>query len=151
MSRSGSPARQRLFFEAAPNPDDKSATQQWREAGRFGRGRIDAQVRKVIVPGLLRDIKITGEIVPQLGGWMDATNPSFALIVSRGDPALAARAIGYVLDQQAMYMLGLERFTGAEKTGIIHFDIAGKDAHKIYMQVRALDSDVISGHSTVGN
>lgn len=146
-----SPARQRLFFEAAPNPDDKSATQQWREAGRFGRGRIDAQVRKVIVPGLLRDLHIAGEIVPQLGGWMDATNPSFALIISRGDPALAARAIGYVLDQQAMYMLGLERFTGAEKTGIIHFDIAGKDAHKIYMQVRALDSDVISGHSTVGN
>lgn len=142
---------QRLFFEAAPNPDDKTATQQWREAGRFGRGRIDAQVRKVIVPGLLKDLRVTGEIVPQLGGWMDATNPSFALIVRNGDPALAARAIGYVLDQQAMYMLGLERFTGAEKTGIIHFDIAGKDAHKIYMQVRALDSDVISGHSTVGN
>jgi len=150
-----SPARskrdQRLFFEVAPNPNDKAAVAAWKKRTDKQKRDVSNEVVSRIIPGLLADLHITGEVVTQLGGWMDDTNPSFALVVSRGDPLLAARAIGYVLDQEAVYALGLKSFTGAEKTGIIHIDIAGKDAHKIYMQIRALDRDAISGHSTIGN
>lgn len=150
-----SPARtkrdQRLFFEVAPNPNDKVAVAAWKKRTDKQKRDVSNKVVSRIIPGLLADLQITGKVVTQLGGWMDDTNPSFALVVSRGDPLLAARAIGYVLDQEAVYALGLKSFTGAEKTGIIHIDIAGKDAHKIYMQIRALDRDAISGHSTIGN
>lgn len=150
-----SPARtkrdQRLFFEVAPNPNDKAAVAAWKKRTDKQKRDVSNEVVSRIIPGLLADLHITGEVVTQLGGWMDDTNPSFALVVSRGDPLLAARAIGYALDQEAVYALGLKSFTGAEKTGIIHIDIAGKDAHKIYMQIRALDRDAISGHSTIGN
>lgn len=150
-----SPARtkrdQRLFFEVAPNPNDKVAVAAWNKRTDAEKQAVSNKVVSRIIPGLLADLQITGKVVTQLGGWMDDTNPSFALVVSRGDPLLAARAIGYVLDQEAVYALGLKSFTGAEKTGIIHIDIAGKDAHKIYMQIRALDRDAISGHSTIGN
>jgi len=148
-----SPARpereQRLFFEVAPNPNDASATAAWRKRTDAEKQAVSNDVVKRIIPGLLADLHVTGEVVTQLGGWKQYTNPSFALVVSKGDPALAARAIGYVLDQEAVYALGLKSFTGGTKTGIIHFDIGRKDAHNIYKQVRDLARGIITGHSTV--
>jgi hypothetical protein len=150
-----SPARvkrdQRLFFEVAPKPNEAAA---WNKLSDKQQRAVSEDIKSRVIPGLLKDLGVTGTIRPQLGGWMEDTNPSFALVVTRGDPAVAARAVGYVLDQEAVYALGLKPFTGGEKTGIIHFNIDSSDralVHKIYTQIRALDSDAISGHSTLDN
>jgi len=142
---------QRLFFEVAPNPKDSTAVAAWQQRTDKEKQTVSNDVVERIIPGLLRDIGVTGKVVTQLGGWKAHTNPSFALVVTRGDAALAARAIGYVLDQEAVYAMGLTPFTGSTKTGIIHFDLGGKKAHDIYKQVRELARAVITGHSTVGN
>lgn len=149
LSRLSPQRDQRLFFEVAPKPSEAA---EWNKRSDKEQRAISEDIKSRVVPGLLRDIGVTGNIQPQLGGWMDDTNPSFALVVTRGDPALAARAVGYVLDQEAVFALGLKPFTGGEKTGIIHFNIDSSDralVHKIYTQIRVLDSTAISGHSTL--
>ncbi len=142
---------QRLFFEVAPNPKDTAAVAAWQQRTDKEKQAVSNDVVERVVPGLLRDIGVTGKVVTQLGGWKAHTNPSFALVVTKGDAALAARSIGYVLDQEAVYAMGLKPFAGGTKTGIIRIDLAGKNAHNIYMQVREIARAVITGHSTIGN
>ena len=143
---------QRVFFEVAPDPRNPALKKKWDALSDEKKQEISDQVKEKVIPGLLRSIGVEGEIEPQFGGWMDDTSPSFALVVRRGDALGAMKAIGYALNQEAVYALGDKPFDGAEKTGIIYIDVAGKDqdgVHETYMKIRSVDPEAVSGHSTI--
>ena len=142
----------RAFFEVAPDPRDPALKAAWDRVSDKDKQDISDTVKSRIIPRLLASIGVEGRIVDQLGGWMDDTNPSFALLITGGDPAKALRAVGYVLTQEATYGLSMQKFDGAAKSGIIEIDVSGlnKDqVHEIYMKVRGMDPENVSGHSTI--
>lgn len=145
-------AETRMFFEVAPNPNNLPLKRAWDRLSDKQQRSISEEIKQRVIPGLLKSLGIRATIQGQLGGWMNDTNPSFALVVKGGDIAMAARAITHVLDQESVYTLGLKPFTGAQKSGIIRIEVGDRSRaqiHQLYMAVRRIEPKVILGHSTI--
>ena len=143
----------KVMFEVAPDPRDKELKAEWDKLPAEKKSEISVKVQNTIVPKVLKELGATGKIVAQHGGWMEDTNPSFVLEVSKGDPGKVAKGVGHVLSQEGMFAAGLQKFDGAEKAGIIEV-VLGKDAspqliHDVYTRARSVDPENITGHSTV--
>jgi len=145
-------AETRIFFEVAPNPNNIPLKRAWDRLSDKQQRSISEEIKQRVIPGLLKSLGIRATIQGQLGGWMNDTNPSFALVVKGGDVAMVARAITHVLDQESVYTLGLKPFTGAQKSGIIRIEVGDRtrtQIHQLYMAIRGINPEVILGHSTI--
>jgi hypothetical protein len=152
--RKGEETPARLFFEVAPDPRNTLLKTAWDQLPPKEQTAISKTLSERVIPKVFAAIGAQGHTEAQLGGWMGDTSPSFALVLEHGDAGRAARAIGHVLSQEAMYVMSLKPFDGGSKSGILEIDVGAQatpaEIHAVYQKVRALSPETINGHSTIG-
>jgi hypothetical protein len=145
-----------VLFEVAPDPNNSELTRAWDALTVDQKFEVSRNVAKIIVPEVLSDLKTSGTVVEQIGGYLDATNPSLAVgIADAGKVLKAAKILGEVLSQDSMIAYSDTPQKGLKKTGVITVTLpAGLDAdgiHSVYSHLRAIEVDgekLIGGHST---
>jgi hypothetical protein len=150
-------AAARIAFEVAPDPNDLALTAQWRQLDQQQRLDISNRVAQQIVPKVLKFLKGKGEVLPQVGSYLEDTNPSFALRVDKGDVDQLSKILGFVLSQDSMMAIAPAEFPGAFNTQALRVEIGEKTAaevDQIYQALRAIKlpdgRQPIAGQSTSG-
>lgn len=149
-------AAARVNFEVAPDPNNAELVNRWRELSQEDRLQISMTVAQNIVPKVLKQLKFKGEILPQVGSYLEDTNPSFALRLDKGDPATLSKVLGFVLSQDSMMAISLEEFADSFQSSAMRINIGEKTSEQvaeIYNTLRAITMDgkqPIGGQSTSG-
>ena len=149
-------AAARVNFEVAPDPDDLALVSRWRALTQPARLAISERVIQQILPKVLKQLKAAGELLPQVGSYIDDTNPSFALRLDKGDPAQVAKVLGFILSQDSMMVLAPAEFSDSFKGAALRVMVGDKpteEIDQIYQTLRAIQIDgrqVIGGQSTSG-
>ena len=150
-------AAARIAFEVAPDPNDLALTAQWRQLTQEQRLAISDRVSRAIVPRVMKFLKAKGEVLPQVGSYLEDTNPSFALRVDKGDVDRLAKILGFVLSQDSMMAIAPAEFPGAFGTQALRIAIGEKtsaEVDQIYQTLRAITLPdgrrPITGQSTSG-
>jgi hypothetical protein len=144
----------RVLFEAAPDPNDKELTDQWRGLKDEDRVAISRDVVNSVMPEVAAKIGVDVSIQEQLGGYLDDTNPSFAATFKgQVDPAKfieTMKAAGFAMSQDSMMGISQVPIEGAERAGFVTVSLPeGADVHETYMKIRSMDPSV-QGHTTIG-
>lgn len=146
----GEPAT--VVFEVAPDPNNFALANRWRSLGNAERLDASNRVAQEIVPAVLEAAGATGTIVNQVGSYLDDTNPSFAIKLTKGDPVEVARGLGFVLSQDSMMVVAPRAFEGSFETGAIRINVGQQTEAQIdaiYQSLRAIEGfPQIQGQST---
>lgn len=150
------PRRTRVNFEVAPDPRNTELTARWDALPGVLKAEISERVMRAIVPRVLGANDNAGLFVPQVGSWMDNTNPSFAVLLNKSGNALdVAKEIGFVLSQEGMALFGPKSFKGSFESGAVVIDAGNAteaDIAALYTRLRQIplpDGKLIEGQSTV--
>lgn len=152
-------ASARVMFEVAPDPNDEVLSAAWNALPDTRKFDVSQAVAEALMPQVFRAAGVKAQMVPQLGGYLDSTNPSFAAIVRSGTEGQrlidVAKLGGFALAQDSMMVLSATPFDGSEPTGVITVVMpegaTGMQAvHRLYEALRAVAPDAIQGHTTVG-
>lgn len=151
----------RVLFEVAPNPDDAGLKARWDKLSQDAKTETSIKIARKILPEILALVGLPKTPVRgQIGGYLDDSNPSLALTLEGKAVDQAAKIIeatklaGFALSQQSMMVLSDRAFDGSFETGVITIKLPEsvrsiEQVHSVYQQVRALDPDMIQGHTTV--
>ena len=151
----GADAAPRVVFEVAPDPNDAGLTNAWRELTAGQRLNVSDFVARRVVPRVLELVGGNGQTLPQVGSYLDDTNPSFAMKMGAGDPVLAAKVLGYVLAQDSMMVISDQPFEGGSQVGAIEVEIGDSspaEIDEVYQLLRRITingEQPIAGQSTV--
>lgn len=148
-----------VSFEVAPDPNNIELKGRWGKLSDDKRLEGSRKVAEEIVPKVLKHLGIKGGISDQIGGYLDDTNPSFALKfegkVTEAQVEEATRLLGYVLSQDAMMTTSEVELPGSEEVGTVSIKLPKglsiDEVRKIYNSLRKLrvkGEQVIGGHST---
>jgi hypothetical protein len=150
----------RLLFEVAPDPNNAELKARWDALSPAAKARASLSIAEQIAPKALTQARAArAQVQSQIGGYLDDSNPSLALLFgSRADlgrAVQAARVLGFALSQDSMMVLASKPFEGSFETGLITVLLpegqTDQDAvHQTYMRLRALDPESVQGHTTVG-
>jgi hypothetical protein len=149
-------AAARVNFEVAPDPNNAELVNRWRELSQEDRLQVSLEVAREVVPKVLKQLKFKGEILPQVGSYLDDTNPSFALRLDKGDPATLSKVLGFVLSQDSMMAIASDEFANSFESRALRINIGEKTSEEvaqIYDTLRAITIDgqqPIGGQSTSG-
>lgn len=146
----------RVFFEVAPDPNDKALTEQWNALPDEEKSRISQQIATQIVPKVLEEVGTSGEFTMQIGGYMGATNPSMTLSVDRKELALtASKLLGYALSQDSMMVVSEQQVVGTDPVGAISIDLpegyGEQEVRALYDRLWELERNgekLVGGHTT---
>lgn len=156
-----------INFEVAPDPRNTELTARWDALPTEVKARVSHDIAwstaakamsSVFTTGTGKPLVLKGELHQQLGGWMDATNPSLSIWldpnISAAKAVDLARVLGYALNQQGMMFSQPKKFKGGTPMGVVAIDIpAGGDVHAIYTKLREIPGPdgepLIYGHTTV--
>jgi len=148
---------QNLIFEVAPDPGNQALTAAWNSLPADKRLKISQKLAKRYSKRVLSALGMTGEMVSQIGGYMDFTNPSLTIRLGKGgDPVLAAGMLGHVLSQDSMVVISETSFKGGELTGAVEIDVPAditlEQADKLYQELRKIKgadgNSLVGGHTT---
>jgi GNAT superfamily N-acetyltransferase len=115
-------------FEVAPDPNDEQLTDDWEALSEEEKKRISREVAEDVVPEVLEELGVEGEIEDQIGGYMGLTNPSMAVRI--GDPAdsiLVASFLGHALSQDSMMLVSDSPGDGFDEVGIVSIEVPESD------------------------
>ena len=91
--------------------------------------------------------------IPQIGSYLDNTNPSFAIKMDAGNPLDLAKNLGFALDQDSMMVMSSENFENAFKAGAVDIDVGRLNqaqVDEIYQKLRGIEGiPKIQGQSTI--
>lgn len=146
-----------VLFEVAPDPTDANLSSRWDALDSKTKHGISADVAAVIVPEVLKEFGVSGEIIPQVGGWQGKTNPGFALRLESGPlTRQVAKALGHALSQQGMFSISAEKFEGSQESGLISIQLPDgyteKQVGELYEKLWKLKhkgKQIIQGHTTI--
>lgn len=147
----------RVFYEVAPDPNNKELTAEWKATPTEERVRISEEISDEIVPRIINTVGAHAKVVEQLGGYEDDTNPSFAMLFPDGeDPQKIFDAMymtGYALSQDSMLALSSKEFKGSFEVDLITLptDSDPEAVHELYTKIRKATDNVVEGHTTIGN
>lgn len=141
-------SRARVIFEVAPDPNNKALTAAWNTLSANEKLAASESVANIIVPKVLRKFGATGDMSPQIGGYMGESNPSFTIKLDSGNPDVIAKASGHVLSQEMMIAVSDKPFDGGVETGALTIEIGNADPAQIYSQIYAKVKQA-EGHTTV--
>lgn len=157
----GGVGQERVLFEVAPDPNNKELSAQWNALSPERRQEISNDVATKVIPKVLESIGVEGSVSEQLGGYLDSTNQSFALLLAPGtDPAkvdAAIRNVGFVLSQDSVMAVGEKRFPGAKPMWSLDFTLPSSDYKTVsdfYNRLRKAQVNgvqPVTGHTTIGN
>jgi len=141
-----------VIFEVAPDPNNFALANRWRSLGNAERLDASNRVAQEIVPAVLQAAGAEGTIVGQIGSYLDDTNPSFAIKLTKGDPVEVAKGLGFVLSQDSMMVMAPKAFEGSFQTGAIRINVGQQtDAQidQIYQSLRGIQGfPQIQGQTT---
>jgi hypothetical protein len=151
----------RILFEVAPDPNNVELTERWRAMSDAERQAASERIAKEIVPQAMDDVGAQGEVQGQFGGYLDDTNPSFALVLADATDAAkiieATKRLGYVLSQDSMMTVAPTSFKGSEavESLVVRLpeDSSIEFVREIYDKLRQIEvkgTKPIEGHTTVG-
>jgi hypothetical protein len=143
-------AAARVNFEVAPDPNDLELSAKWNALSQEQKLEISLRVAQKIVPKVMRQLKIKGEILSQTGSYLDDTNPSFAIRVDKGDPAGLAKVLGFVLSQDSMMAIASSEFEGSFRAPALKIDVGEKTTAEIEQIYNALRAITIEGQQPIG-
>ena len=146
-----------VLFEVAPDPTDANLSSRWDALDPETKHGISANVAAKIVPEVLKEFGVSGEIIPQVGGWQGKTNPGFALRLESGPlTRQVAKALGHALSQQGMFSISAEKFEGSQESGLISIQLpegyTEKQVGELYEKLWELKHNgkqIIQGHTTI--
>lgn len=144
------PKRKSVIFEVAPDPNNEGLTNAWRTLSQEQRLAISERVARTIVPRVLSEFNTDGIISPQVGSYLDDTNPSFSLLLNKGDVLDVSRALGFVLAQDSMMVVSPKPFKGGSQVGAIFVNVGDKssaDIDEVYQKLREIR---VNGEQPVG-
>ena len=144
------PRRKKVVFEVAPDPNNVELTKRWRSLDQATRLNISEKIARSIVRKAMADFDVDGYIAPQVGSYMDDTNPSFALFLNAGNSVEISKFIGYALSQDSMMVISPKPAKGLDKVSAITVDINTQDPvkiDKIYQKLREIKVD---GETPIG-
>ena len=150
-------APRKVLFEVAPNPKDKDLSAHWNALDETAKTAISTKVLADILPDVLQKTGVKANMHLQYGGYMDDTNPSVSLVLSKGTTDEQAdaltRVLGSALAQDSMMRVAKKPFTGSSEMGAVVIkvprNISYKDVQTLYTTLRdSIGSDVITGHTT---
>ena len=136
------PKRKGVVFEVAPDPNNETLTAAWRTLGQDQRLAISERVARQVVPQVLSELGTSGIITAQVGSYLDDTNPSFVVLLDKGDPVAAAKLLGFALAQDSMMVISPKKFPGGEQKGAIAIEVGNKTAAEvdaIYQSLRDIE------------
>jgi hypothetical protein len=137
-------APQQILFEVAPDPNNQPLTEAWRGLDPALRLTISNRIAQDIVPKVLAASNARGSVVSQVGSYLDDTNPSFALMLERGDPLDIAKSIGFALSQDSMMVVSRKAFKGGDVVQAVTVNIGNKTPQEvadIYNSLREIEVD----------
>lgn len=108
-----------LYFEVAPDPNDKELTQRWGTLSTEEKEAVSNAIAKDIVPDVLKEIGTGGKLEEVIGGYAGYTNPAFALEVDDAHAADAAKLLGYGLSQDSVAMVASHPVPGLDEVGVV--------------------------------
>ena len=141
-----------VIFEVAPDPNNVELSARWNALPPAAQLAISDTVSKSVLPSVLEAAGAEGSVSPQIGSYLDDTNPSFSLRLTSGDPAAVANAVGFVLSQDSMVALSADAFEGSFEAGAVWVQIGDKSLQEIdaiYQTLRGIEGfPQIGGQST---
>ena len=147
------PRRKGVVFEVAPDPNNESLTSAWRSLDAGQRREISERVAREIVPRVLSQFETDGIIAAQVGSYLDDTNPSFTLLLDKGDVVEVAKTLGFVLAQDSMMVISPKEFKGGDKVSALSIEVGNKSQAEIdgiYQKLREIrvgEDQPIAGQS----
>ena len=144
------PRRKKVVFEVAPDPNNVELSNRWRNLDQATRLNISEKIARSIVRKAMADFDVDGYIAPQVGSYMDDTNPSFALFLNSGDSVEISKFIGFALSQDSMMVISPKPAKGLDKVSAITVDLNTQDPakiDKIYQELRKIKVD---GETPIG-
>ena len=148
----------RIMFEVAPDPRNAELTNRWNALSPEQRFEITKSVANVAVQDVCREFGVTADYAVQIGGWHGITNPNLILSLESSELALPiAKALGHVLNQQAMSVLSKSEARGLKPRGAITITLPDgygfEEIASLYKNLWELshnDQKLITGHLTAG-
>ena len=144
------PKRRGVVFEVAPDPNNAALTAAWRSLSQAQRLAISERVLREIVPRVLAQFETDGIIASQVGSYLDDTNPSFKLLLNKGDPVAVAKALGFVLAQDSMMVVSPKPFQGGEKNSALVIEVGDKTPKQIEAIYKKLRQIKVKGEQVIG-
>jgi hypothetical protein len=144
------PKRRAVVFEVAPDPNNAALTETWRSLDPAQRLAISDRVARTIVPRVLAEFNTDGILAEQVGSYLDDTNPSFALLLNKGDPVEISKMLGFVLAQDSMVVVSPKEFKGGDKNVALLIQVGDKtpqEIEAIYNQLREIE---VNGEKPIG-
>ena len=141
-----------VIFEVAPDPNNVALSARWNALPAGVQLAISDTVSKSVLPSVLEAAGAEGSVSPQIGSYLDDTNPSFSLRLTSGNPAAVANAVGFVLSQDSMVALAGDAFEGSFEAGAVRIQVGDKSLQEIdaiYQTLRGIEGfPQIGGQST---
>ena len=144
------PRRKKVVFEVAPDPNNVELTNRWRSLDQTTRLNISEKIARSIVRKAMAEFDVDGYIAPQVGSYMDDTNPSFALFLNAGDSVEISKFIGYALSQDSMMVISPKPAKGLDKVSAITVDLNTQDPAKIDSIYQKLREIKVDGETPIG-
>ena len=144
------PKRRGIVFEVAPDPNNERLTTAWRNLSQDQRREISERVAREIVPRVLKEFDTDGIITMQVGSYLDDTNPSFTLLIDKGNPVEIAKILGHVLAQDSMMVISPREMINGEKNSALVIDVGQKTAAEIEAIYNKLREIEVNGEKPVG-
>jgi hypothetical protein len=144
------PRRKKVLFEVAPDPNNKPLTEAWRSLDNAVRLAISERIVQDIVPKVLSEFDTSGLLVNQVGSYLEDTNPSFALLLDKGDVVEISKALGFALSQDSMMIVSPKEFKGGDLVNSITVELGNvspQEIESIYNRLREIEVD---GKNPVG-
>jgi hypothetical protein len=108
-----------LYFEAAPDPNDKELTQRWEHLTAEEKETVSNAVVKDIVPDVLKAVGAGGKLEQVIGGYAGYTNPAFALEMDDEHVMDTAKLMGHALSQDSMAIVSSHPQPGLDQVGVV--------------------------------
>lgn len=142
-----------VTFEVAPDPNNKELTNRWNSMSVAEQLMLSNDVGRETSQMVIEDTGAIAKVLPQIGSYLDNTNPSFAVRMDAGNPLDLARNLGFALDQDSMMIMSSENFENAFKAGAIDIDVGRMNQaqiDEIYQRLRGIEGiPKIQGQSTI--
>lgn len=142
-----------VTFEVAPDPNNKELSNRWNSMSVAEQLMLSNDVGRETSQMVIEDTGAIAKVLPQIGSYLDNTNPSFAVRMDAGNPLDLARNLGFALDQDSMMIMSSENFENAFKAGAIDIDVGRMNQAQIdevYQKLRGIEGiPKIQGQSTI--
>ena len=142
-----------IAFEVAPDPNNKDMTSRWNSMSVAEQLMVSNDVGRETSQMVIEDTGAIAKVLPQIGSYLENTNPSFAIKMDAGNPLDLAKNLGFALDQDSMMIMSSENFENAFKAGAVDIDVGRLNqaqVDEIYQKLRGVEGiPKIQGQSTI--